>query len=236
MSLDLTVDAHVHSTFSDGRDRPGTNVARASALGLHSIGLVDHVRVDTSWLPDYVRTVDGLKRRSALDVTCGVEAKLLDTAGRLDMPNLPSGVDWVVAADHQVPLGSAPVPPAKIRQMLVDGEVGPCEVLESLLEATAAAAERHDNVLVAHLFSALPKCGLSEAIVCDQRVLALARRLAQAGARVEISERWRCPSVRVARIMRSAGVELVASTDSHRAATIGCYDHVREVARSLAAD
>ncbi len=43
MTLDLLVDAHVHSTFSDGRDQPGANVATAAERGLHTIGLVDHV-------------------------------------------------------------------------------------------------------------------------------------------------------------------------------------------------
>ena len=34
MSIDLMVDAHVHSNFSDGRDHPATNVAIALGRGL----------------------------------------------------------------------------------------------------------------------------------------------------------------------------------------------------------
>jgi predicted metal-dependent phosphoesterase TrpH len=50
MSIDLMVDAHVHSNFSDGRDHPATNVAIALGRGLKMIGLVDHVRADTGYL------------------------------------------------------------------------------------------------------------------------------------------------------------------------------------------
>ena len=234
MTLDLLVDAHVHSTFSDGRDQPGANVATAAERGLHTIGLVDHVRSDTLWLPDFVSAVRRLRSQSPLDVSCGVEAKMLDTTGRLDVPPSLAGVDWIVAADHQVPLGREPQPPATVRRMIADGEIDPIEVLDNLLEATAAAAERYDNVLIAHIFSVLPKCGFDETMVADTDVTALGHRLARAGARVEISERWRCPSARVAKLLHAAGVELVASTDSHRAATIGQYDHVSDIAGALA--
>ncbi|MEM7091792.1 MAG: PHP domain-containing protein [Actinomycetota bacterium] len=225
----LLVDAHVHSTFSDGRDAPETNVAVAEERGLRSISIVDHVRRDTDWVGDFVRTIRAIDRRSPLDVRCGVEAKLLDTAGGLDLPASLVGIDHILVADHQVPLEDGLHAPAAVRRRLEQGDIAPSLVIDHLVEATAAAAERHDGVVIAHLFSALPKCGLSELDVDDARVEALAARLAHAGATVEISERWSCPSLRVARILSRAGVPLVASTDSHRSATIGTYSFVAEI-------
>lgn len=233
-TLDLTLDAHVHSTYSDGRHDPAANLATAVDRGLSHLGLVDHVRRDTTWLPAFVAEVGRIRANSPLAVTCGVEAKILDDRGRVDIPRLPDGIDQIVVADHQVPLGGSCHHPAEIRRLLGSRELRAYEVIGSLVEATARAAERHDDVLIAHLFSVLPKCGLDERDVSDQLVLALGRRLAGAGARVEISERWSCPSVRVARLLAEVGVELVASTDSHRRDTIGIYDYVAEVARALA--
>ena len=212
MIMDLAVDAHVHSTVSDGRDDPATNVAVAVSRDLHTLGLVDHVRRDTTWVQDYVEVVDRLNRTSPILVTAGIEAKLLGTSGLLDMPSSIQGIDSIVAADHQVPLGEATYVPAEIRDRINSGHLDGQEVIENILEATAAAAARYDNVLIAHLFSVLPKCGLSEYMVSDDQVLTLGRHLAAAGARVEISERWRCPSRRVAVLLATAGVELVAST------------------------
>mgnify|MGYP001024468632 FL=1 len=234
MSIDLTVDAHVHSNFSDGRDHPATNVAVALGRGLKMIGLVDHVRADTTWLPEFSSTVRRLNLRSPIHVTCGVEAKLLDTTGRLDLPGSLREIDSIVAADHQVPIGSQTYVPASVARMISDKQLKPADVIENILEATAAAAERYDNVLIAHLFSVLPKCGLTELMVSENQITALGRRLANAGGRVEISERWACPSAHTAKLLWAEGVELVASTDSHRADTIGRYRHVADVAGSLA--
>ncbi len=54
----------------------------------------------------------------------------------------------------------------------------------------------------------------------------------RAGARVEVNEKWACPSPRTIRALASAGVPLVASTDSHDCATIGRYQRVRGILNS----
>ena len=79
-------DMHVHSTFSDGRDRIEDNIAECEELGLTALGCVDHVRVDTDWVPDYVAAVGRLRSETAVQLRCGIEAKLLDTTGALDLP------------------------------------------------------------------------------------------------------------------------------------------------------
>ena len=107
--MSARVDMHVHSTFSDGRDRLEDNVAEAEALGLTALGCVDHVRADTGWVPGYVAAVHALRPQTGVELRCGIEAKLLDTTGALDLPAGIDGVDAIYAADHQVPLPSGPV-------------------------------------------------------------------------------------------------------------------------------
>src|SRR5688572_18586104 len=102
--LNLREDMHVHSTASDGKNEIEENLAEAEALGLIRFGCVDHVRLDTTWVPEYVARVQRARPKFGLEIWTGVEAKLLDQRGTLDMPADLRGVDRVYVADHQFPL------------------------------------------------------------------------------------------------------------------------------------
>ncbi len=85
------VDAHIHTTFSDGHDTVGAVLAAAVACGLSCVALTDHVRRSTDWFPRYVKEV----RRVAgsfpqLTVYVGVEA---GDQATLDFMNKESTVD-----------------------------------------------------------------------------------------------------------------------------------------------
>jgi putative hydrolase len=109
------------------------------------------------------------------------------------------------------------------------------DVLAAIVDATEAAVRRHERVVVCHLFSVLPKLGLDEADVPLASIERLADAAAAAGAKIEIDERWSCPSARTIRPFVDRGVPLMLSTDSHRSDTIGRYDYALEVLRELAA-
>ena len=156
---------HVHSTFSDGRGTLEENIAEAERLGLRQLGCVDHVRFDTDWVPDYVAAVQRVRQQTAVQMQCGIEAKILDTAGRLDMPDWVDGVDVVYAADHQVPSVDGPLHPRAVRERIESGELAADAVVADIVGATAAAVRVNSNVVIAHLFSILPKIGVDEATV-----------------------------------------------------------------------
>ncbi len=227
-------DMHVHSTFSDGAHSLEENVAEAESLGLVELGCVDHVRVDTDWVPAYAAAVAALRERTEVRLQCGIEAKLLDTAGALDLPEPCPGVDAIYAADHQVPLADGPHHPREIRAALEDGAVSDEEIIEAIVASTAAAVQSHDGIVIAHFFSILPKVGIDESQVAREPLEALARAAAASGARIEVSERWRCPSVRTLRPFAERGVPILLSTDSHRRETIGRYEHCTGVLAALA--
>jgi putative hydrolase len=235
MTVALDEDFHVHSTFSDGASTLAENVQAARERGLRTLCLVDHVRRDTAWLPEFTAAVNQYRDQPGLRILAGVEAKILDSAGRLDVPPGLDGIDLVLIADHQFPADNGPVHPAEVRSAIEYGGMTAAEAIERLCEATANALcpaswlreAGGPRPLLAHLFSLIPKIGLTEAMVPEPLLTDLAKRMAHAGAMVEVNEKWSCPSPRTVAVMAEAGVTLVAGSDSHHCRDIGRYDSVR---------
>ena len=238
MQTDLLLreDHHVHSTFSDGRSTLEENIAQAERVGLRRLGCVDHVRADTTYHPDYAAAVRALRLTTSVSLSIGIEAKILNVDGRLDLPSAGlETIDVIYAADHQFPWQGGPRSPRDVKADLDKGaSVAHC--IETLVQATIAAMRLHraHSLVLAHVFSILPKVGLSEDQVPDGLLAELASAAADTGTIVEISERWRCPSVRTLRAVRAAGAAIVCSTDSHLATGIGRYDYVSSTLQALA--
>jgi putative hydrolase len=201
----------------------------AVAAGLQVWALSDHVRVDSDWVPDYVHRVRAM-RRDGLEIRCGVEAKILDSRGRLDLPPGIAGLDHVLVADHQFPGADAPVHPRDIRGQLESGALAGDDVIDQLVAATCAAVARSPfRPVVVHPFSLLPKIGLAEDGVRPDHLAALAAACAAVGGAVEINEKWRCPSARVVAALLDLGVPLVAGSDAHRTEDVGAWAYLDEV-------
>jgi putative hydrolase len=228
--VELDEDFHVHSTFSDGASTCAENVATARERGLRTLCLVDHVRQDTAWVPDFTAAVAPYRGQAGLRVLAGVEAKILDTAGHLDLPSgLDAGVDLVLVADHRFPGARGPQHPDDVFSSIKGGTTTAAQAIEDLCRATANAispARCPRRPLLAHLFSVLPKVGLSEAVIPSPILGELAWRIARSGALVEVNEKWSCPSPRTVAALAAAGVPLVAGSDSHHCRDIGRYDSV----------
>jgi putative hydrolase len=233
--MDLAEDLHVHSTFSDGCSSLEANVAEAERMGLARLGCVDHVRRDTCWVREYARAVGAAAASTHVTMSAGIEAKILDRAGALDLPADFREADFLYAADHQFPWDDGPRSPHEMRAQIADGRLASLEAIDRLIEATMGTMRRYAEhpLVLAHLFSILPKIGVDEVLVPLQSIRALGAVAAETGTVVEVSERWRCPSIDAARELRAAGVRLVSSTDSHRADTIGRYSYVTDVARAI---
>ena len=227
----LVGDHHVHSTFSD--DATSTlaeNVAAASARGVTRLRLVDHVRESTTWVPEFLLAVADLVVPDALAVLTGVEAKILDASGRLDVPPGlrfgAGGIDAVLIADHQFPGTDGPWSPRETRERLDDG-LAAADAIDLLVGALIGAMESVPSAQLAHCFSILPKIGLSESDLTDEHLAAWARTAERTGTLLEVNEKWACPGPRALRAAVDAGVVLVASTDSHTAGDVGRYTDVR---------
>ena len=234
-ALDLLLtDHHVHSSWSDdGVSAPMENLVAARDTGLASVRMVDHVRQSTTWVPGFLAEVAALPHVEGLEVLTGVEATILDAAGRLDVPGDvvvgPGGVDRILIADHGFPGPDGPWTPRRTVEEMARGLSGE-DALSILVEATVRAMERAGRGQLAHLFSVLPRIGLHESELLDEHVDAVARAAVRTGTTVEVNETWRCPGPRVVLSLAAAGVSLVGSTDSCEAAAVGRYSWVAEAA------
>ena len=226
----LRGDHHVHSTFSD--DAVSTlaeNVAAASKQGLTRLRLVDHVRQSTTWVPDFLTAVADLDVPAGLTVITGVEAKLVDSTGALDVPPGlrfgAGGVDAVLIADHQFPGTDGPWSPRETRERL-DAGLADSDAMDILVGALIGAMESVPSAQLAHCFSILPKIGLSEGALSDEHLASWAAAAARTGTMLEVNEKWACPGPRALTAAIEAGVTLVASTDSHVASDVGRYSAI----------
>jgi putative hydrolase len=227
--IDRTSDLHSHSDITDGSATPAQMADAAVSAGLQTWGLSDHVRADTPWLGSYVDVVRAL-RRDGLTILCGVEAKMLDTSGRLDLPARIPVLDYVLVADHQFPGADGPIHPDEMHRSISSGAFDPGRAVEQLVRATCAALKAAPiPPVVAHLFSVLPKCGLSEDLVSDELLDELAATCVSMAARVEVNEKWRCPSEPVLAGLRLRGVALCAGSDAHRAEDVGSCSYLDEL-------
>jgi putative hydrolase len=229
----LRGDFHVHSTFSDDAESTvAQNLDAAATVGLTEIRLVDHVRESTTWVPDFLAAVSAVPAHEGLVVHTGVEAKILNSRGELDLPRGlvvgAGGVDVVVIADHQFPGTDGPWTPDETKSRIAAG-LSVSDALDLLIGATVAAMESVEWGQLAHCFSILPKVGLAESDLSGEHLSAWASAAATTGTLIEANEKWGCPSPRSIRAALAAGARVVASTDSHLASEVGRYDRVSAI-------
>ncbi len=233
LGADERADWHTHSDRTDGVDSAEAMADAAVRAGLKVWGLSDHVRAATTWVPEYVEATR-LIRRDGLEIHCGVEAKLLTTAGRLDLPSTLPDLDYVLVADHQFPARDGPQHPATIRAAIGNGSLPAADVVSDLVAATAAGIRRSPfRPIVAHLFSLLPKLGLSEEDVTLEHLDSLASACLDTGGSVEANEKWRCPSADTLDYVASLGVTITTGSDAHRVEDVGRRDYLDLVRAEL---
>ena len=137
-------------------------------------------------------------------------------------------------ADHQFPGQDGPAHPAAMRAALESGSVTAADVVSDLVVATVCGIRRSPFLpVLAHLFSLLPKMGLSEADVSLEHLNALASACLHAGGAVEVNEKWRCPSAHAIGYLTRAGVTITAGSDAHRTAEVGAHAYFDEVVAEL---
>ncbi len=234
--LDLDVDSHVHSAFSTGRDSVNVLVAAAEAAGLREMTLADRAGPDSSWLPNYLATIQRAQQRTDVVLRAGVEVQAISPDGWVAFPEDLTGVEVVSVAIGVLPLPDGPADPVAVRALVDSGELQIPDVVEMLVSVTTKALDRMGRYAPTRL--ARPLEFLNRMEVADSEIDAaalaeLADACRRTGPVVEVSERHRTPSLGPAGALAAAGVRLTAASDARQAREIGRWRYVEELAHEL---
>jgi putative hydrolase len=231
--IQLDQDWHVSTTFSDGVATVEENVCAAEERRLKAICLVDRVSGMSGWVRRFADTCGRADRRNAVEVHSGVAVEVLNTSGMLDLPANVELVDHLFVTVLRLPTPEGPMRLDEARARIEAGELLPATVVEWLVRASSNAAKREGSVVIAHPFSILPDLGLAERNIHRPFARCLADSLAQSGASITLSERWRSPSAWVAACFVAAGVPVRPSTGSQSPSTLGDYVWCRQIVDEL---
>jgi len=232
-TLDLTVDAHVHTGFAAGRDSVGVVVSAADRAGLTAVTFADQIGKDTTWLPAYADAVRRARRRTELNLRIGAEVEVVQPDGWLAWPSADlEHLEALSVAVTRLPTAGGPLDPREVRSLIAAGALTAAQVAEIVVTATAAGLERASRYVPTQLARPL---GLLQQVGIDDQALSievldhLADACRATGTAVEISEAWRSPSARAVARLREAGVPLVAASDARYAAEVGRWQYLLRV-------
>jgi putative hydrolase len=234
--LDLTVDSHVHTAFSAGRDSVSLLVAAAEKIGLAELVIADEVGPETGWLSSYLATVRRAQARTNVTLKVGVEVEAIGTNGWLAFPADLGGLDVVSVAVGALPMQAGLAGPETVRALVEAGALSRADVVDMLVTTTTRAVERVNRYAPTQLarpLAFLGRAGFAEEDIDEEAIRELASMCRATGTRVEVSERHLVPSARLAAVFLAGGARLVAATDARQAGEVGRWRYVEQLATGL---
>lgn len=231
-AMDLTVDAHVHTGFSAGRDAVGVVVSAADRAGLTALTFADQAGPDTTWLNAYADAVRRARHRTEMTLRVAAEVEVVRPDGWLALPPDLTQLDALSVATSALPFGDELLDARAVRARLAEGVTTAEEVAERLVAATVRGLERASRYVPTQLarpLALLAQAGVDDAAVSPGLIADLAGACRTTGTVVEISEAWRSPSPRLVALLRDAGVTLVPASDARYAAEVGTWQYLRRV-------
>jgi putative hydrolase len=235
--FDLTVDSHVHTAFSAGRDSVSVLVAAAEQVGLTEMAFCDEAGPETRWLPSYLASIQRAQQRTDVVLCAGIEVEAIGTDGWLAFPADLGGLDVVSVAVGALPMSAGRAGPEAVRALVDSGALTAADVVEMLVTVTARAIERVNRYAPTRLarpLAFLQRAGFSDSDIDDAVVGELAAMCRFTNTQVEVSERHQAPSTRLAGLFAAQGVRLVAASDARQASEVGRWRHVEQVNEDLA--
>lgn len=219
--MKITGDYHTHTSASDGHSTVGENIAAANEAGLEELAITDHsfksflCHLTVEKYDEQERQIEALK--GDLHVLHGVEANLVNTRGRIDVP------DEIIRRAEVLNLGfhrflQASEWRGALTYLIVNGFLPyPVRVL-----IKKANSEGYIKAMNAYPIDTLVH--LNQRALVDTE--AVCRVAAEKGVYVELNEKH-LPTMEknIDTVLRS-GVKLIVGTDSHRAYKIGHGDKI----------
>jgi histidinol phosphatase-like PHP family hydrolase len=237
--IDLSRDAHIHTAFSAGHDSISVLVAAAEAAGLSELTFADRVGPDTGWLPSYLATIQRAQLRTDLTLRRGVEVEAIGVDGWLAFPSDLGQLEVISVGLSRLPMSAGLLGPETVRRQIDSGGLASAEVVERLVSVLCLAMERvgrYAPTTLARPLEFLAQAGIPESDVEDSMIAAIVSACRSTGTVVELSERHRMPTRRLARAMAESGVRVVASSDAYVARDVGRWQYLADLASEPVAD
>ncbi|GAA0739907.1 hydrolase [Dactylosporangium roseum] len=235
--IDLSVDGHVHTAFSSGRDSVSVLVAAAEQAGLTEVTFADRVGPDTSWLPPYLASIQRAQQRTDVVLRRGVEVEAIGIDGWLAFPSDLNGLEVISVGIDRLPLPAGLLSPDAVRGLIDNGTMRALDVIDQVVAVTGLAVERvsrYAPTRLARPLDFLARAGIDESAVPDASIAELVEACRVNGTVIEISERHRLPGRRLVQACVEGGVRLVPASDAVRAGEVGVYRYVREIVTAVA--
>lgn len=204
-------------------------VAQAQKRGLERVCWVRRDDLPPAELAAWLHDINEAAAWVPIELYAGIETQIVNRHGDLSLPPETPEADFLLLSTPNLPLGAEPCsagptdPWAPARTNLA----------ESVFLPITRALRRHRNVILADLFSILPRLGLSDSQVDSELVDMLVLTAASTDAGLLINERYRCPSLAIARRFYRAGVPIFSGTGARWLAAIGRYVHGQAIVAAL---
>jgi len=204
----MKMDMHLHSDFSDGRNTIEEMAKAAFELGYEEIAFTDHVWKTTDWIDEYIAEIKRVRQKySAMRIYSGVEAKVLDLHGNIDIQSdFAKKVDLIIAAFHRIPSGNEAF--LSEEEIMANGELA----LRLWYQALMKTLENEDIYILAHPTAICVRYGLNLSVEMKRNIAKKARHCRVA---FEMNTRHRVPDDDFIRILLNESVNLTLGSDSH---------------------
>ncbi|MGQ9707194.1 MAG: PHP domain-containing protein [bacterium] len=206
-------DYHTHSKFSDGEDLPEVLVESAIEVGLTAIAITDHIRADSDWVWDYIDYISEVANyyKDKIRVVCGLEAKITDLKGNVDIPEgADDYVDIVLASVHRIPTG--------------DGFLSDEEILRDKERAVSLWAEAIIGAIGNPSVSVIAHPGLilkrHEIEIPEDVAEMVASKARGEAVAFEYNIGWGVPEGHLLDALIKSGASFIVGSDSHSASDI----------------
>jgi len=140
----INQDNHMHTNWTDGTCSVKEMICAAEEKNLSSIAFTEHICKDSDYYLNFFKEVDELRKKSSLEILIGVEAKVINESGDIDI----SSENYDLA---EIVLGS-------VHKLFKEGESlharngGKDFVVENEYCLTLAMIERNKIDVLAHPF------------------------------------------------------------------------------------
>jgi histidinol phosphatase-like PHP family hydrolase len=129
------IDYHLHTRFSDGESTIDQYVQAAEERGIKEIAFTDHVWRSSEWVSDYVSKIHDARQRTNVVLHAGVEAKIVDENGRVDLaPEDADMLDFVMGVVHRYQPNNDPPRDDMLNFGPLEAAERECNLTRSLLE------------------------------------------------------------------------------------------------------